>query len=164
MVESEESPASMAPVLIPTSEWSVSVYRSCEGGGTGQEFYTNLQVPGDSPGNKWYDYCSGETWIQADFKEPKNIRMLTLKSANDCPERDPAKISVMVKYEKSSEFEVIDVIDDIVFSTRYEVQEFHLCPDSKIKTIRLQINLNKSMKDSSNWGSGTQLSECNFYS
>ena len=44
MVETEEiNYASIPPTKIDPKEWTLSVYRSCEGGGTGQEFYTNLQ-------------------------------------------------------------------------------------------------------------------------
>lgn len=167
MVESitkkEEESTASAPKMIDPSLWTVSVYRSVEGGGTGQEFYTNLQKPGDGPGNKWYDCQSGETWIQADFKKPQPIKMIGLKSANDCPERDPAHIIIQAKNENDKEWKNIEEIDDLEFSSRYEQQDIFIFPDYYI-SIRILIKKNKSFQKYNHWGTGTQLAEFILFS
>ena len=161
--DEDENLAGREPIKIDPKFWTVSVFRSCEGGGTGQEFYTNLQKEGDSPGNKWYDPSSGSTWIQAEFKEPQLVRMIKLKSANDCPERDPYEIMVEVKYGKDLDFHKYKQhFDDIIFDNRYDFQDFYLEPE-KYQTIRVHIIKNKSMKDYSHWGTGTQLAEFVLY-
>lgn len=161
-INEEINYAALPPEKISTDLWTVSVLRSVEGGGTGQEFYTNLQVPGDGPGNKWYDCSYGTTWIQGDFKECQRVRMISLKSANDCPERDPYKIQIEAIKKDKNAFELVDEFDDIEFSNRYEFIDF-MIPCDYYKTIRINIVLNKSMKLNNNWGSGTQLAELVFY-
>jgi len=66
------------------------------GGGTKKECAENLVKPGQENWNKWYLNTSNSSWIQFIFKEKLLIRGFGLKSANDCPERDPVEVNFMV--------------------------------------------------------------------
>ena len=163
----EESQAGREPIAINPKEWTVSTYRSCEGGGTGLEFTTNLQVPGDGCGNKWYDPSSGETWIQCDFKDKKKghkVRIIALKSANDCPERDPSKIVFYGKSlnQKSSDWVELSIEEGIEWQDRYEFQSFYI-PHDTYTSIKIVIKENKIFTKEKHWGSGTQLCEVVLY-
>lgn len=159
----DSSPAGLATEkLIKINNWDVSAYRSVDGGGTGQEFTANLKIEGDSPGNKWYDCNSGETWIQADFWEPKQVQLIEIKSGNDCQERDPYCISLQYKYNRDDEFMTYNTINQIIFPQRYQWKEFRVNFIEQVIAIRLLIHKNKSYNDSGSWGSGTQLCELVF--
>ena len=114
------------PKKLETSEWTVSALRCCGGGGTGLEFVINLQDPTDGYGNKWYDSYPAQTWIQADFKKPINVRGFSIKSANDCEHRDPYKIEVLALYE--NETEKIKLLTMAAKAGNIAVEQFQLLP------------------------------------
>lgn len=148
---------------LSEDEWEVNVYRSVDGGGTGLEYPVNLKKDGDSPGNKWYDYQSGETWIEGIFNEPTRIKFIQLKSANDCPERDPYKISFQMKQNEESDYKTLATFDHIIFKGRYQVLDFNIETWENVKSVRVVIHSNRSMAYEQHWGSGTQLAQMIFY-
>lgn len=157
-----ESPASQMPRKLNTNLWTVSAEGSVNGGGTGLEFVENLQKEGTDYGNKWYDARTCSTWIQADLKEPKIIKMFELMSANDCPERDPYDINVVVTYENGKEDKIFEE-NGLNFESRFEKQQFYINCDQKIVKFRVNISKNKSLNDLGHWGTGTQLNEFVLY-
>jgi hypothetical protein len=161
----ESSPAGIGAInnckRIESENWAVEVYRSVEGGGTGQEFTGNLKINVDGPGNKWYDCWSGPTWIKGSFKEPKRIRKIVLQSANDCPERDPYNILFYKNDEK--EENLLASYQHVTFKDRYLKKEFIVDSVEPVETIKIVFEENKSFHDSGNWGSGTQLAQVIFY-
>ena len=161
------SPASLQGITtdlkkITSEEWSVYSYRSVEGGGTGEEFTENLQKDGDSPGNKWYDCCSGETWIEAVFHEPQIIKLLQLKSANDCPDRDPYNITFEVKEKPDEKFTSLGNFT-VEFENRYEIKNFFVDTIEPVKIFRITINENRGKALNGSWNDGTQLAQVIFY-
>jgi hypothetical protein len=159
----EPSPAGLSvEKLVKIEDWTVSAYRSVNGGGTGEEFTENLKKEGNTPGNKWYDCSSGETWIQADFKEPHKVILVELRSANDCPERDPYEISFFVKYTQKDELELYEKFT-LKWEERYQIKKFKLYLKDSLTCFKIIIHKNRSLVDEGNWGSGTQLCEVIFY-
>lgn len=140
----------------------VSAFRDVRGGGTGEEFVENLTKDGDRPGNKWYDGSAGETWIQADFNTPTRIVFLQLKSANDCPERDPYHVTFYVKKNKE-EFKKIMTFDNLIWEKRYQLQDFNVDSLEEVDTFKIVIHKNRSFALKNNWESGTQLAQVIFY-
>jgi hypothetical protein len=146
------------------NDWEVKVYRTVIGGGTGEEYPDNLKRDGSSPGNKWYDNNSGETWIEAIFKEPTRIKFLQLKSANDCPNRDPYSFSISVsEVNDSSTYKTIASYDNLIFEERYQVIDFNVDTGVKVDKLKVTIHKNKSLIESGNWGDGTQLAQLILY-
>jgi hypothetical protein len=148
---------------LDSDSWKVTVYRSVEGGGTGQEFPDNLKQDIDSPGNKWYDCWSNETWIKGTFTEPRRVRKIVLQSANDTPDRDPYTI-VFYKYNTDDkENNYLVKYDHVIFQERYLKKEFVVDSVEKVDAIVIVIEANKSYYENGNWGSGTQLAQVIFY-
>lgn len=150
------------------NDWEVKVFRTVNGGGTGEEYPDNLKKDGSSPGNKWYDCSSGETWIEAVFKEPTRIKFLQLKSANDCQNRDPYSISVSIcdfddTSGSSSSYKTIANYDNLIFEERYQVKDFNVDTVEKVQRLRVTIHKNKSLIDKGHWGDGTQLAQLIMY-
>jgi hypothetical protein len=165
--EYEDSPAAISPPVwslltkMKPEDWDVSVFRSVQGGGTGEEFPENLKKDGESPGNKWYDCCVGPTWIQANFKKPVRIKFLQLKSANDCQRRDPYDITISVLKPGETEFtEIFEFM--IIFEERYQVLDLHVDTVEEVSTLRIAINRNYSAKIGEE-DDGTQLAQVIFY-
>jgi hypothetical protein len=149
---------------LNSDDWEVSAYRDVNGGGTGEEFVENLKKDGDSPGNKWYDCWSGETWIQADFKTPRRILFIQLKSANDCPERDPWKISFYIKTCKEDlDFTKIASYDNLFWKQRYQLLDFNFDTREEVEVLKILIESNRSYATQNHWGSGTQLAQIMLY-
>ena len=88
---------------LGAEDYDLDVYRSVEGGGTGREYPSNLYEDQNADWCKWYDCQSEETWIELSFIEPTRIQFLQLKSANDCPERDPYEITITYQYNNGKE-------------------------------------------------------------
>jgi len=143
---------------IPNKYLQVKTKASCEGGGTGQEFTKNLLIPGDGPGNKWYDPYSHGTWIQVSLKSPRVVSMYGLKSANDCPERDPHYFS-FYGVKDNGEKVLLDTAHAVEFEERYMLKFFSIGNTQAFKTYLLDITGNLSLGQNDNWGSGTQLAE-----
>ena len=165
--EDEECAAASEPKPIDPKDWEVSVRGCCGGGGTGLEFYPNLKKPGNDYGNKWLDSISSETWIKAVFNDKKTgqfVRMISLKSANDCPERDPAKIEFYGKTfeNKNKDFELLSEEDDVVFEDRYQFLDFYI-PADFYSEIKIVFKQNKFFKDNKYQGACYQLNELVFY-
>ena len=165
--EFNDSPAAISPKIwsllskMQPQEWDVSVFRSVEGGGTGEEFAENLKKDGDSPGNKWYDCYPGETWIEANFKKPVRIKFLQLKSANDCPRRDPYDITISVKKPGQSNLtQIFEFM--IVFDERHQILDLHVDTVDEVSTLRIEINRNYSSAIGED-DDGTQLAQVIFY-
>jgi hypothetical protein len=148
---------------LAESEWEVSSFRSVEGGGTGQEFTSNLKSDGQEDWNKWYDAESGETWIQATFQNAVTIKAFELKSANDCPGRDPYEISVSVRRPGSENYEQLFNQSSIFFDTRFETKLFLLSTESEVSAFRVTINRNLAEATKNFDESGTQLAQLILY-
>lgn len=145
-------------LIKPETEWTVQVRGSiANGGGTGQEYPKCLYEDKETAGSKWLDTFSGETWVKAEFNEPQPVYLIMIKSANDCPNRDPYKI---VLYGDDKE---IGVWDEIKFEKRFETKEFFLDNIIDIKTLKLAIVKNKNFADNNSFGDGTQLAQVKFY-
>lgn len=162
IIDDEETDGPASYTKLKSEEWEVSVYRSCEGGGTGREFFSNLKLEGNEAWNKWYDPSYGETWILAKFKTPTSIKMIGLKSANDCPERDPYKVDILVEYENNENFILVETLDELDFDERHQLQDFALNIEGKITALKVLIKINKAVKNGK-YGSGTQLNELVLY-
>ena len=146
------------------SDWEVSVNNCCGGGGTGQEFYTNLKISGNSGGNKWYAAISGECWIKAIFTKPSPVCLLRMKSANDVPDRDPYNIRVLGKGNRNdSEYFTIKEFYALPFTERYQFIDLNLDNEKAVEEIKIVITANRSFAEQRHWGSGTQLAEVEFY-
>eukprot|EP00475_Leptophrys_vorax_P041764 TRINITY_DN7881_c0_g1_i1.p2 TRINITY_DN7881_c0_g1~~TRINITY_DN7881_c0_g1_i1.p2 ORF type:complete len:185 (+),score=31.69 TRINITY_DN7881_c0_g1_i1:42-557(+) len=79
---------------VPSSCITLSAKGDVQGGGTGKEYLQNLLDDGDEPWNKWYDaHNSSSSWAEFKLSRAFKIGEVWLKSANDCPERDPEVIS-----------------------------------------------------------------------
>ena len=91
------------------------------------------------------------------------VRMIGLKSANDCPERDPTKFVVSVIYKGSKSFEQVYEEEDNDFTSRYQHLDFPIFVERPITTLRVTFKENRSMKLYKHWGTGTQLSELVLY-
>lgn len=152
---------------INGDDWKVTVSASIEnGGGTGQEYPDNLKYWENSAGHKWLDNKSREkTWIEAEFLEPTQIAFLQLKSANDCPGRDPYEIKIEIKEDIEGDYELIGHFDNIKFYSRYEVRDFNINSNKKIKFLKINILRNKSFAENNTWNNeiGTQLGQVIFY-
>jgi len=147
---------------IPTKYLQVKTKASCEGGGTGQEFTRNLLIPGDGAGNKWYDPYSHGTWIQVTSKSPRVVSMYGIKSANDCPERDPHHFS-FYGVKDNGEKVLLDTVYGLEFEERYMWKFFNIGNTQAFRTYLLDITANLSLGTKDNWGSGTQLSEITLF-
>jgi len=147
---------------IPNKLMQVKTKNSCEGGGTGQEFTRNLLIPGDGPGNKWYDHVSHGTWIQLSLKSPRVVSMFGLKSANDCPERDPSCFSFYGVADNGEKI-LLYTAYDVEFEERYLWKMFSVNNTQAFKTYFLDITANLNVTKKDNWGSGTQLAEISLY-
>lgn len=147
---------------IPNKLMQVKTKASCEGGGTGQEFTRNLLIPGDGPGNKWYDPYSHGTWIQLSLKSPRVVSMFGLKSANDCPERDPSHFSFYGVTDNGEKI-LLSSAYSVEFEERYLWKLFSTNNTQAFKTYFLDITANLNVAKQDNWGSGTQLAEISLY-
>lgn len=143
----------------------VKAKSSIEGGETGEEFTGNLLVPGDSPGNKWYDPYNHATWIELNLTSPREVAMFGLKSANDCPERDPSFFSFYGITETGQKY-LLYSASEVEFEERYQWKMFIFNNISEVRafsTYFLDIGKNKNFDQEGNWGSGTQLAEICLY-
>jgi hypothetical protein len=145
--------------LKQLEDWHVETYRSVDGGGTGLEYPDNLKSNYDSYGNKWYDCCSGETWIKGTFDQPIWIKSITLQSANDCDGRDPYTVS----FWDEDDDKYLCKYDDIDFNQRYQKINFLVDSERPVRKIKILIERNKSLAKYGNWGDGTQLAQVIFY-
>lgn len=75
---------------------TVSAEFSVEGGGTKKEFKENLLKAGEEPWNKWCNCSKNYSWIKIEFEKAVSFAGLGFKSANDCPERDPAEAVISI--------------------------------------------------------------------
>jgi hypothetical protein len=144
-------------------EWDVSACDSVEGGGTGLEFTSNLKKDGQEDWNKWYDANSGETWIEATFPTALRIKAFQLKSANDCPGRDPYEITVSVRRPDSQEWEQLHNQSSIFFDNRFENKLFVVDTQSEVSAFRVTINRNLAEATGNFEPSGTQLAQFTLY-
>lgn len=67
-----------------------------DGGGTGKEFPKNLDSGGEEPCNKWHANSTQRSWVMLEFQQAITFNGLGLKSANDCPHRDPEQATVFI--------------------------------------------------------------------
>jgi len=113
-----------------------------------------LLIPGSTPGNKWYDSELEETWIRLDFSFPVNIRKYELKSANDCPHRDPANFALC---GLEPEREYLHEVSNFVFKKRYQWKTFNLLDHNKyFSSYELAIAANRGYLDNGGtWIDGT---------
>jgi hypothetical protein len=140
------------------TDWEVETYRSVNGGGTGQEFPNNLKQDWSSPGNKWYDSDSGETWIKGTFSEPIWVKKIVLQSANDMEGRDPYTVSFWADDDKH-----LCKYDNIKYDSRYQKKEFMVDSEKPVSKINILIERNRSFAEKGHWGDGTQLAQVIFY-
>ena len=68
-----------------------------KGGGTGREYPINLIRKGTEAWNKWFQFESEKTWAMLKSKQGIwTFRGFGIKSANDCPHRDPKSVVVSI--------------------------------------------------------------------
>jgi hypothetical protein len=158
MEDKVSNPANDPYVLIkPETEWTVEVRGTVSnGGGTGQEYPKCLYEDNETPGSKWLDTHSGETWVKATFQEPQPVYLILIKSANDCPTRDPYKIVI---YGDDKE---IGTWDNLEFEKRFETKSFFLDDIRPVKSLKLSIVKNKNFHSNGSWGDGTQIAQIKF--
>jgi len=163
-VNTEEPKTQPMGVLsqIPSVFLQVSTKASCEGGGTGQEFTRNLLVPGNGEGNKWYDPYSHGTWIKVSLKSPRAVTMFGLKSANDCPDRDPYNFSFYGVKENGEKI-LLETINALEFEDRYQFKFFSINNTEAFSTYLLDVTANLNVAQRNNWGTGTQLAEISLF-
>ncbi len=83
---------------LPLSSDVVSSIRAtgdCCGGGTGREFVENLLNPGEESWNKWFFHLDARATVTLALAMPVVISDVGLKSANDCPHRDPVDFDLL---------------------------------------------------------------------
>jgi len=70
-------------------------HSAANGGGTRGEYPINLIKSGTEPWNKWFQYSHHKPWAMLKSKQDTwKIKGFGLKSANDCPHRDPKSVRV----------------------------------------------------------------------
>ena len=148
---------------IPQKNISVNVRSTAHnGGGTGKEFPKNLLVPGNDYGNKWYDPYEGQSWIELTLNNSKRVTMYGIKSANDCPERDPYDI-LLYGINKSNEKVLLNEVYGLKFEERFMWKFFMIPNYQSFGKYRLEISSNRNFAEKKNWGTGTQLSEISLF-
>ena len=66
-------------------------------GGTRREYPINLIKSGTEPWNKWFQYSHHKPWAMLKSKQGIwTFRGFGIKSANDCPHRDPKSVVVSI--------------------------------------------------------------------
>jgi hypothetical protein len=94
---------------INPSEIALTAAGDIRGGGTGREHLINLHHDSNEAWNKWVHLLPGKvfrslkpissssssvsssliSWVEGAFTHPKHLTKYRMKSANDCPNRDP---------------------------------------------------------------------------
>jgi len=92
---------------VDTAGWDRKSVRChhelAHGGGTGTEFAYQLLTTSTSSGAKWFTnvrYGSGSdpvAWMYIEFPKPYILGAFGIKSANDCPTRDPKDFRFFAK-------------------------------------------------------------------
>ena len=80
----------------------VNAQFTVNGGGTGKEFPINLLSHGEEAWNKWYENQVSKCWVEIKFHESIKFSAIGFKSANDCPHRDPAEVTISILVKKGS--------------------------------------------------------------
>lgn len=90
-------PSPLIQISLSEESTEVSAHHfDKNGGGTGQEWPWKCLYNNQGPGDKWITDAGGRGWLKYKFKKPLMIRGYGLKSANDCPNRDPKHFELWV--------------------------------------------------------------------
>ena len=126
-----------------TTEVTVDNYLK-NGGGTKQEWPWKLLYDNQGAGDKWASY-SMNGWIVFKFKKPILIRGFGLKSANDCPDRDPKHIKFMVhdvfdeRPKKDQNYIEVFKANDQKFTKRWQTKVYRLERTWMVHSVKLYI-------------------------
>ena len=90
-------------------------------GGTGVEGAHQLMRPSTSPGSKWLDpWGARGSWMHASFRSPVSLVGFALRSANDCPRRDPCDFDVLGRLEHAESWVLLAEVRGAVFAERWQ--------------------------------------------
>jgi hypothetical protein len=126
-----------------------------DGGGTGAEYPQNLVSGGEEPYNKWYQNSSSSSWVMVEFAQAITFSGLGLKSANDCPHRDPDEGSVFIFNPCAAGWEKIADLKINFSQTRWEVLQFPEVQATNLRSFIIDLKNSKA--------SEMQLGEIVFY-
>ena len=105
---------------LPLNEQNTEVQCSHyfeHGGGTGKEYPDNLIKSGTECWNKWYQGDHHKPWAMLKSKQGSwKIRGFGLKSANDCPYRDPGSVRVFAHDTSTNQWVHISTVEELEFS------------------------------------------------
>lgn len=126
------------------------------GGGTGREFPYNLLSHGQEPWNKWYQVTSNQSWVLIEFTKPVTFVGLGIKSANDCPHRDPDEASVSIFNPHTQQWNKIADLAIDFENDRWKTLQYLDVSAAEVSSIIIDFKNNKANE--------IQLGEIIFYS
>jgi hypothetical protein len=121
------------------------------GGGTGREHLRNLLLDGTEPWNKWLHPHASSSWVQAELESPAVLARYALCSANDCPERDPARWRLLGRRAADGVWGELHAVPSCPFVGRWQWVSFDCVPGPTCDAVRLEIAAVRSP------GQGVQL-------
>ena len=122
---------------------------------TGSGYISNgesfeMAFDGDS-NTKWLDHRdwsgapseSEPSWIQVELPEPKAVNTVVITSANDAPERDPQRFSLLGSNDGGLTWHQVEKWNDAFFGARFQRQSFETPNTLAYQTYRLEITKNR---------------------
>mmetsp|Transcript_6197 Transcript_6197/g.22032 ORF Transcript_6197/g.22032 Transcript_6197/m.22032 type:complete len:269 (-) Transcript_6197:62-868(-) len=139
----------------------LTVSHDVRGGGTGLEFARNLLVDGNEGWNKWFAHPTTTAWIKLGVRRvegapPSRLVGYAVKSANDCPGRDPTEWQLLADGEEVHRVGGADG-DSFSFTRRYEWRFFELPAGPALPNeVVMNISRNRS-------GGGLQMAQISLF-
>ena len=125
----------------------VSVHDSiADGGHTKQEWPWKLLYDNQGPSDKWVAPGHSSGWVVYKFKKPLLIRAYGLKSANDCPVRDPKKFTFTVhdvmdeRPKEDQDFVAVHEAEQQFFNNRWQTNIYRLKKAVFASAVKLIIH------------------------
>ena len=94
-------------------------------------------------GEKWYQNSSNNSWVMVEFAEAITFNGLGLKSANDCPHRDPDEASFFIFNPRTAGWEKIADLKINFSHTKWEILQF---PEVKATNLRALSSISRNPK------------------
>jgi hypothetical protein len=129
-----------ATAKLPAGVIRLTAAGDIRGGGTGREVLANLLLDGKEPWNKWLHPGTRCSWVLAEFTSPWIVTSVGLCSANDFPERDPARFDVEVQLIDGS-WRRLHTQSRCPFTHRWEWVWIDLQP-TQARAVKLVIHSN----------------------
>ena len=119
------------------------------------EFPQNLVSGGEEPWNKWYADSTQRSWVMLEFQQAITFNGLGLKSANDCPQRDPEQATVFIFNSRTAGWEQIADLELDFQLTRCKTLQFPEVRATNLRSMIIDFRTNKTTE--------IQLGEIVFY-